>query len=774
MGKHLQAAKVLGAALCLALLAWAAPSQAQGNVDCLSFTRSVAPDPYVPGSNLVVSVTFSSTCSETISALGFVETIPSGWIYISAGGASPPDTRPDVGQGGPLEFSWISTQSYPFSFTYTIRPPVGATGDQEISGTAEYRVGSGTAQFAGPVVTPLSDGIIECVDEPNCVTLARSTPAVSYLPGAGLQVTLTLTEVCTSELVSLSVTEIVPTGWTFASASGTDAPTLQPNPGATGQLDFGWTELPTLPVTFTYTLAVPSTSTGQQVITGQPTWRTCDVELTGAVQTTTLTQGDSALAQCTAECEGEPTTDTDGDGLSDCVEICLGTDSELTDTDGDGIPDGAEALNGLNPVDVADGRDDLDLDGDDNLREFLAGSSITDPSDPAPVFYLAADGQDDNEGGTLGAPWRSINFAQSQISAKGLGAAKLLLRAAAYVEPIQLLPNVSIIGLDDCDNGDFLDCVIIVGPVQGGEGAALRNVVLTADVRDEQAALLTLDDVAMNIENVQFIGTEELLNTGIVTFGQRPGESVISFTDFEQLDVGIEVNGCHPKVFGSNFLNHATAYIVFNDVGTPPCGGSLGLAGDPNSGWNRFFESTGLSIINHNEEQIVMERNDWDTNSDAFIAARIEGDIKYSPFLAAGSALLATTLFCSVWNAADLVPIENATINLGTSTISPVTENIDGVYAFSVIPEGSFTIRVSAPGFQSQTMPVFVERGGILSTSFALTAGDDPVIPPPPPGGCNCAEPGKAVPLAANAGSLLLGAVTLLLLTLSSYLPRRW
>ena len=41
--------------------------------------------------------------------------------------------------------------------------------------------------------------------------------------------------------------------------------------------------------------------------------------------------------------DGDRTVDTDGDGLNDLVESCLGTNPSGDDTDGDGIPDGVEA-----------------------------------------------------------------------------------------------------------------------------------------------------------------------------------------------------------------------------------------------------------------------------------------------------------------------------------------------------------------------------------------------------------------------------------------------
>lgn len=51
----------------------------------------------------------------------------------------------------------------------------------------------------------------------------------------------------------------------------------------------------------------------------------------------------SAATRCG---EGSTGTDTDGDGLSDAYELCLGVSPYASDTDGDGIPDGVE-VNGF-------------------------------------------------------------------------------------------------------------------------------------------------------------------------------------------------------------------------------------------------------------------------------------------------------------------------------------------------------------------------------------------------------------------------------------------
>ena len=72
--------------------------------------------------------------------------------------------------------------------------------------------------------------------------------------------------------------------------------------------------------------------------------------------------------------------DEDDDGLALVAETDVGTDPFVADTDGDGLSDGVEILSRLtNPL-VAD----TDGDGHDDGDEVAQGSDPTDPMDPAP------------------------------------------------------------------------------------------------------------------------------------------------------------------------------------------------------------------------------------------------------------------------------------------------------------------------------------------------------------------------------------------------------
>jgi hypothetical protein len=75
----------------------------------------------------------------------------------------------------------------------------------------------------------------------------------------------------------------------------------------------------------------------------------------------------------------EPGVDTDGDGLSDLLELdVFGTSPTLTDSDGDTIPDGTEAF-GWNGWLTAPALPDTDRDGVDDNVEIAQGTNPLDP-----------------------------------------------------------------------------------------------------------------------------------------------------------------------------------------------------------------------------------------------------------------------------------------------------------------------------------------------------------------------------------------------------------
>jgi hypothetical protein len=128
------------------------------------------------------------------------------------------------------------------------------------------------------------------------------------------------------------------------------------------------------------------------------------------------------IADCIDNCPAMSNvsqTDTDSDGLGDVCDLCIG-DNASGDTDGDsfcnnidadddedGLPDTWENLYGLNPDNAADAGEDPDSDGFSNAEEFSGGTNpnaLTDfPERPEVVETFPHQNQD-IDAGTLRVP----------------------------------------------------------------------------------------------------------------------------------------------------------------------------------------------------------------------------------------------------------------------------------------------------------------------------------------------------------------------------------
>jgi hypothetical protein len=91
---------------------------------------------YRPGG----TVTFTNTLlySGIPTGLGWSVTLPSGWTFVSDGGAVA-DVRPLAGDTGTLEWAWAAVPTSPLNFTYTVRAPVGAFAVQQLTAEAMVR-----------------------------------------------------------------------------------------------------------------------------------------------------------------------------------------------------------------------------------------------------------------------------------------------------------------------------------------------------------------------------------------------------------------------------------------------------------------------------------------------------------------------------------------------------------------------------------------------------------------------------------------------------------
>ncbi|HOV61639.1 MAG TPA: hypothetical protein PK349_11355 [Candidatus Hydrogenedentes bacterium] len=127
-------------------------SQVQASPEQIEFQRHInriAPD------RIEVTVRIGYSGDQPVTALGVVEDLPPGWAFDQAGGDPAPQIAPPPGRMGRLEFAWITTPPFPFSFTYLLqRKPDAPDSDAPIRGQAVYRR-LGGEEHSAETVTPL-------------------------------------------------------------------------------------------------------------------------------------------------------------------------------------------------------------------------------------------------------------------------------------------------------------------------------------------------------------------------------------------------------------------------------------------------------------------------------------------------------------------------------------------------------------------------------------------------------------------------------------------
>jgi hypothetical protein len=179
-------------------------------------------------------------------------------------------------------------------------------------------------------------------------------------------------------------------------------------------------------------------------------------------------------------------------------------------------------------------------------------------------------------------------------------------------------------------------------------------------------------------------------------------------------------------------------------------------------------------VINEREDTILMQDNYWGFTDPELFNQRVEGPAVLAPVLAQSSAILAASVFCTVWTDTDQKRIGSASIDLTVSTFKSVTDNVDGVYAFPAISEGQYDITVTAPGFGTKTVDIDVAGGELKSVTIALRAiqigegegegeGEDE----------GCFGPAEDKASSARAGDLSLGGLTLLAMGAMGWTYRR-
>lgn len=122
------------------------------------------------------------------------------------------------------------------------------------------------------------------------LTATRSFVGGRYTPGTSLDVRIEIGG--TAPALSLYLLERLPDGWVYQGLVDNPDVVLYPEPGAQGDIDFLWIEIPALPFTVTYRVAVPPGVEGAYPWSGELRWSTLD----SGGEVTTVTGGAAVVS----------------------------------------------------------------------------------------------------------------------------------------------------------------------------------------------------------------------------------------------------------------------------------------------------------------------------------------------------------------------------------------------------------------------------------------------------------------------------------------------
>lgn len=227
----------------------------------VSVTKS-GPATVSAGTNVTYTITVANAGPTAAATVSLTDTVPTNTTFVSGDQTSGPEficSFPSPGGGGMIT---CNIASFPAdataTFSVTVQVPAATAAGTIISNTAD--VSTATNDPGGPDRTSTTTATVGVAAD---VSVAKSGPA-TVIAGTNVTYTVTVTNSGPSDAASVSLTDTLPAGTTFASADETAAPAFDcvtPAVGGTGTITCTAAAMPPATATFQFVFLVSTDAT---------------------------------------------------------------------------------------------------------------------------------------------------------------------------------------------------------------------------------------------------------------------------------------------------------------------------------------------------------------------------------------------------------------------------------------------------------------------------------------------------------------------------------
>lgn len=338
-------------------------------------------------------------------------------------------------------------------------------------------------------------------------------------------------------------------------------------------------------------------------------------------------------------------------------------------------------------------------------------------------LYVSRDSGDDTDGmATEDSPIKSLQLAVTHAGTYATTERTIAVYVGAgeYDDAIELPDNVVLKGANPFDPGETVIKPSFnkmkglgAGLRISGDGGSIRDLTLAVDPVSTKAVvldlpLLQIENAGAKLDNVVFNGNNVPGSLGVESLYNGATDSTISRCKFTGLSQAIRTWDSSPIISRNVFRDMTGPVILVLDEGIKAITRvpNLGIATDPASGFNSFINIQGTIVDNQTGVMLKMEANDWGGLSGPLLDNFLNGPTDHDPdvvYISFVSSLLVTVLDDETNE-----PVYNAEVSLQPSIQPAITQNVDGVYTYSLIPAGNYNVEAAAPGYFAEVANVAV------------------------------------------------------------------